>query len=129
MRETKLRSFQFKLVDRIINCNKKLFDMKIKASHQCSYCNEMDDISHFFFHCPTVQHLWFLFFEMWNEIEYQHVNLTHYPNVYGILFGVSSMNDCHEILNFCKLHIKYYIYKQRLFNENTMSLREIRNDI
>ena len=49
--------------------------------------------------------------------------------MYDILFGVNSMNDCHEVLNFCILHIKYYIYKQRLFNENTMSLREIRNDI
>ena len=28
VRETKLQSFQFKLVHRIINCNKKLFDMK-----------------------------------------------------------------------------------------------------
>ena len=89
----------------------------------------MDDISHFFFHCPTVQHLWFLFFEMWNEIEYQHVNFPDYPNMYDILFGVSSMNDCHEVFNFSILHIKYYIYKQRLFYENTMSLREIRNDI
>ena len=128
VRETKLQSFQFKLLPRIIDCNKKLFDMKIKASPQCSYCDEKDDISHFL-HCPNVQHLWFLFFEMWNEIEYQHVNFPHYPNVYDILFGVSSMNDCYEVLNFCILHIEYYIYKQRLFNENTMSLREIRNDI
>ena len=31
VRETKLQSFQFKLVHRMIDCNKKLFDMKIKA--------------------------------------------------------------------------------------------------
>ena len=49
--------------------------------------------------------------------------------MYDILFGVSSMNDCHEVLNFSILHIKYYIYKQRLFYENTMAFREIRNDI
>ena len=49
--------------------------------------------------------------------------------MYDILSGVSSMNGGHEVLNFCILHVKYYIYKQRLFNENTMSLREIRNDI
>ena len=104
--------------------------MKIKASPQCSYFDEIDDISHFVFHCPTVQHLWSLFFEMWNEIEYQHVNFPHYPNVvYDILFGVSNVNACHEVLNFCILHIKYYIYKQRLFNENTMSLTEICNAI
>ena len=103
--------------------------MKIKTSPQSSYCEEIDDISHFFFHCPTVQHLWFLFFEMRNEIVYQHVNFPHYPIVYDIWFGVNSMNDGLAVLNFCILHIKYYIYRQRLFNENTMSLREIRNDI
>ena len=30
LRETKLQSFQYKIINRIINCNKKLFDMKIK---------------------------------------------------------------------------------------------------
>ena len=30
LRETKLQSFQDKIINRIINCNKKLFDMKIK---------------------------------------------------------------------------------------------------
>ena len=34
VRKTKLQSFQFKLVHRVINCNKKVFDMKIKASPQ-----------------------------------------------------------------------------------------------
>ena len=65
VRETKLlQSFQFKLIHRIITCNKKLYDMKIKASPQCSYCDEIDYTSHFFFHCPHVRHLWYLFFQM-----------------------------------------------------------------
>ena len=126
VRETKLQSFQLKLVHRILNCNKKIFYMKIKASPQCSYCDGIDDISHFFFHCPTVQHLCFF---VLRNVEYEDVNFPYYPNVYDILFGVSSMNGGHKVLNFCILHVKYYIYKQRLFNENTMSLREIRNDI
>ena len=50
VRETKLQSFQFKLIHRIITCNKKkLHDMKIKVSPQCSYCDDIDDISHFLF--------------------------------------------------------------------------------
>ena len=35
-RETKLQPFQYKIINRIINCNKKLFDMKIKHSPVCS---------------------------------------------------------------------------------------------
>ena len=103
--------------------------MKIKSSPQCLYCDEIDDINHLFFHCPNVQHLWFLFFEMRKQIECRHVDFPYYPNVYAILFGVNRMNDENDVLNFCILHIIYYIYKQQLFNENTMSLREIRNDM
>ena len=103
--------------------------MKIKASPQCSHCDEIDDTSHFFFHCPNVRNLWYLFFQMWNGIEYHRVNFPNYPDVYDILFGVKNMNDGHEILNFCILHIKYYIYKQRLFHDNTLSIREICNEI
>ena len=31
-RETKLQTFQYKIIHRIINCNKKLYDMKIKTT-------------------------------------------------------------------------------------------------
>ena len=31
VRETKFQSFQFVLIHRILNCNKKLYDMKIKS--------------------------------------------------------------------------------------------------
>ena len=129
VRETKLQSFQFKLIHRIITCNKKVYDIKIKASPQRSYCDEIDDTNHSFFHCPNVRYLWYLFFQMWNGMEYHRVNFPNYPDVYAILFGIKNMNDGHEVLNFCVLHIKYYIYKQRLFHENTLSIREICNEI
>ena len=32
LRETKLQSFQYEIINRIINCNKKLFDIKIKKT-------------------------------------------------------------------------------------------------
>ena len=66
---------------------------------------------------------------MWNGIEYHRVNFPNYPDVYYILFGIKNMNDGHEVLHFCILHVKYYIYKQRLFHDNTLSIREICNGI
>ena len=50
-RETKLQTFQYKILHRIITCNKKLFDMKIKDSPKCSYCEAVDNIAHFFVSC------------------------------------------------------------------------------
>ena len=53
----------------------------------------------FFFHCPNVRHLWYLFFQMWNGTEYHSVNFPNYPDVHDILFGIKNMNDGHEVLN------------------------------
>ena len=64
VRETQLQSFQYKIIHRIIACNKKLFDMKIKDSPTCNFCNQIDDIDHFFFNCPMVQTLWRSFFQL-----------------------------------------------------------------
>ena len=58
LRETKLQSFQYKIIQRIINCNKKLFDMTIKNSPICTYCDQTDDIGHLFFLCKDVYQFW-----------------------------------------------------------------------
>ena len=62
-------------------------------------------------------------------MEYHRVNFPNYPDVHAILFGIENMNDGHEVLNFCILHIKYYVYTQRLFHDNTLSIRAICNEI
>ena len=63
LRATKLQFLQFKIVHRIINCNKNFFVMKLKELLMCPYCDEIDDIPHFFVHCDNVSDIWkyFLF--------------------------------------------------------------------
>ena len=46
--------------------------------------------------------------------------------IFGLVL-VKAMDDGHEVLNFCILHMKYYIYKYRFFQDNTQSVREIYN--
>ena len=101
--------------------------MKIKPSPQCTYCDELDDISHFFFQCRNVYGLWCAFFNLWNETNYGRVDFPNFPNQQDIVFGVSCSSSVNEVMNFCILHIKFYIYKQRLFNDNNMCMGEIRN--
>ena len=128
-RETKLQSFQFKLVHRIINCNKKIirYENKSITSMFILWWNRW----HQPFLLPLSQCATLVVFVL-RDVEWSRIwpcKCSLLSNVYDILFGVNNMNDGHEVLNFCILHIKYYMYKQRLFNGNTMSLREIRNDI
>ena len=103
--------------------------MKIKASSQCSYCDGIDDISHFFFHCANVHYLWNQFFALWNEVEYYKVNFPNYPNAKDILFGITNAHNGNEVMNFCVIHVKFYIYKRRLFSDNMMTLRELCNEL
>ena len=129
LRETKLQSFQYKIIHRIINCNKKLFDMRIKNSPLCTYCDQTDDIGNFFFLCKDVYEFWREICTWWNTLDYDGVDFPAYPNVKTIIFGSQDVTEGVAVLNFCIFHIKYYIYRQRLIHDNVFRLHEIQNVI
>ena len=129
LRETKLQSIQYKIINSIINCNKKLFDMKIKNSPVCSYCDETDDIGHFFFMCKDVYKFWNRICTWWNTLDYDDVDFPAFSNVKTVIFGSPCITETVAVLNFCMFHMKYYIYRQRLFQDNVFHLHEIQNTI
>ena len=49
IKEPYLQSFQYKLLNRVINCKDKLFVWKISENNQCIYCTKVDTIEHHFF--------------------------------------------------------------------------------
>ncbi len=55
-RETKLQSFQYRILHRTIICRKKLYNMKLVDSPNCLYCNNIDDIKHFLLSCEKTRH-------------------------------------------------------------------------
>lgn len=57
-RDTKLQAFQYKLIHRVIPCNKYLANIRIKPDATCSYCDSTDTLQHFFYGCPSVNTLW-----------------------------------------------------------------------
>ena len=127
--ETKIQSFQFKILHNVINCNKKLCDMKIKPVPTCSYCPEVDDIQHFFFSCGNVFQLWLLFFNWWNTKELDNggskTNFPIFPCGYDIIFGIQQSKDRSKLLNYCVLYTKFFIYRKRLFNNNELTLFDL----
>ncbi len=60
-RETKLQTFQYKLLYMTHLCQKKLFDMKLVDNAMCLYCQQTDHITHFFLFCPKEKHFWNIF--------------------------------------------------------------------
>ena len=86
LRETKLQSSQNRIINRIINCNKKLFDKKIKTSLVSSYCDQTDDIGHFFV-CKDVYEFWKRICTWWNTLDCDGVDFPAFQKVKPVIFG------------------------------------------
>ena len=65
----------------------------------------------------------------WNTLAYDGVDFPAYPNIKTIIFGSQDVSEGVAVLNFCIFHIKYYIYMERLFQDNVFRLHEIQNVI
>ena len=57
--DTKLREFQYKILNRILYTNKMLFKFKKVDSPLCGFCEkELETIQRLFFHCTKVCMFW-----------------------------------------------------------------------
>ena len=110
MREPYLQSFQYQILNRILNTNEKLENWSIKQSNQCNYCQAVDTIKHHLYQCKESKTIWDQF-EIWlyNEIEIK-LNLCECEVLFGIPHAIHK--DL-ELINFGILLAKWYINKQR----------------
>ncbi len=119
VRDTKIQTFQYRIIQKMIPCNKRLHNIKIKNSPDCDYCNNKDDLPHYFIRCQKVAEFWTHYFNWWVNL----IRDRHSQVVEGcIWFGLPSNSAIMLVHNFCILFAKYYIYIQRLFNNNTLDL-------
>ena len=120
-RETYLQSFQYRIIHRILPCNEWLFIRKVVTSNMCSYefCEErnIDTIKHYLITCPPVTTFWENFVSWWNQLDYSKLNPLVEEN---IILGFPCFTPEDQVLNFCLIIAKYYIYcskrhQKRLF--------------
>ena len=52
--EPYLQSFQYKIINIILNCKERLYKWKITDNNKCNICNEVDSIEHHLFFCKQV---------------------------------------------------------------------------
>ncbi len=121
VRDTKIQTFQYRIIQNIIPCNKWLHNIKIKNSPVCDYCTNVYDLPHYFIWCSKVAECWCYWFNWWGNISGIDIRDSQVTEE-CILFGFLLNNDVMHVLNFCTLYAKHYIYIQRLFNNNTLDL-------
>jgi len=110
VRETKLQSFQYKILQLIYATGLKLSQWRIKTTSNCSLCLVTDTLAHHFVDCKRLTFFWKPFCKWWNGI----CNNCFTPNCVNILLG-DIHNRCHALqLNYVLLKAKWYINKQQI---------------
>lgn len=117
-RDTKLQAFQYKLIHRVLPCNRYLHNIRIKESDICSFCTEKDTLQHFFWTCSLVQDFWHKV-EEWLSL---NGDIHIQTNMKQFLFGFPKTHPQVKIINLLSLAAKHFIYRQKLFHAGNLEL-------
>jgi hypothetical protein len=117
VRDTKIQTFQYKVINRIIPCEYNLNLWKISDSNLCPVCAGLDTIEHFFYDCPMVRAFWSSLENWVAQITDTRVGVSKQEILLGL--QTESNDQTLFIINYCILMGKWYIYTQRL-RENTL---------
>ena len=110
VRDTRIKTFQYKVLYDLIPCNQYLFKIGKSETENCSRCNIEDNISHYFYSCAETKLFWNSFINWWKNITNEDINLTSISIRIGILGNYVK----NETLNACILMAKWHIYKNKL---------------
>ena len=92
---TKLREFQYKILNRILYTNVMLFKFKKVDSPLCYFCEkELETLEHLLFYCPRVHAFWDEVTVMLNS---QGITLKS-PDIKDIVFGFFHNNKWKPLL-------------------------------
>ncbi len=73
--------------------------IKIKNSSLCVYCNNVDDLPHYFIRCAKVAYLWSYLFNWWENLSGIDIRDNQVIEE-CILFGSLFNNEEMQVLNF-----------------------------
>ena len=97
IKDFKIAEFNYKIINKILSCNKNLKVWGKSDTDICDACNEVQDIPHLLFNCRYAKHVWDIVQHAFDfTIEIKHVLVGHGNTVY----------------DFCISLMAYIIYKE-----------------
>ena len=88
--ETKIREFQYKILNNIVFTNEKMFRLKMIDSPLCTFCKrETEFIEHLFFYCNVTRTFWKAFCSWLSNC---NINIRSFK-IIEILFGMFNIGD------------------------------------
>jgi hypothetical protein len=113
VRNTKLRTFQYKILLNLIPCNLYLSRIERSDTNKCNMCHKLDDVTHYFYECTQNKQFWKSFEIWWKNTTETNIKLSERDIMIGKLGNQKSL----ETLNASLLIAKWYIYKCKLAEE------------
>ena len=107
--ESKIRMFQYKILNNVLYLNQRLSDMNIVGSSLCSQCKrEPETISHLFLNCNFSQQLWSNT-QKWSSAIFKLPNLSEKI----VFLGYLNEETNNIMINHIILLYKYCLYSKR----------------
>ncbi len=97
------------MLHRVIPCTKWLYNIKIKESAICNYCNEVDNILHFFLKCSKVKEFWNMminWLKQLTELNLQNILIFNECIMFGFPDPILETGEKICAFNFCIFYIK-----------------------
>ena len=111
---TKLHSFQYRLLHRAVITNKHLARWKILESDMCTFCGkEVETYFHLFWDCSYAQAMWAEVVKLCSEIKPDVSLRMSYPTVIKNNVVSSPKNVVNSIVLICK----QYIYRKKCYGK------------
>ena len=125
-KQTILQSMQYKILNKILNCNYWLHKIKIKETPICRFCTEDETIEHFFFGCATTKDFWYAFLTWWKTTG----NLAHEQlEENDIILGFHMDDKKENLFNQCILIGKKMIYDHKNFKNKQPDIYKFHCDL
>ena len=125
IKDTKLQTFQYKILNHILPCQSKLFNWKIADNYSCKYCGEYDSLSHYLYTCSIST----FFFNQLNNWLWTSVKARIPLSKGDIIFGIKNTDNLLlNNLNVLILYGKWYIHRRKIENKDLFFLDYL-NDV
>ena len=115
-KEPYLQSFQYKIINRVLNCKERLYKWKITDNNKCYTCEEVDSIEHHLFYCKQSITFW-LNIKKWMI---SNLDFGFEFTICEVLFGFPKHVIDSDLLNFIILMGKWYINKNKSEEKSKM---------
>jgi hypothetical protein len=84
IQDTKLKAFQFKVLNNLVPCKLYLKRIGRSDTDRCPKCNLLEDITHYLYECREVNSIWQQLMRWWKGVTQQEIALSSRDVILGL---------------------------------------------